>query len=59
MDDYNSLSLAKYRSCNTGCVVVIIQQGNAETERTKLEERQSWCSTMAVSPSPRGMKKSM
>jgi hypothetical protein len=45
--------------CNTGCVVVIIQQGNTETERTKLEKRKSWCSTMAVSPSSGGMKKSM
>jgi hypothetical protein len=46
-------------SCNTGCVVVIIQQGNTETERTKLEKRKSWCSKMAVSPSSSGMKKSM
>jgi len=46
-------------SWNTGCVVVIIQQGNTETERTKLEDRKSWYSTMAMSPSSSGMKKSM
>jgi len=45
-------------SCNTGYVVVIIQPGNTETERTKLEKRKSWCSTMAVSSSS-GMKKNM